>query len=240
MSVDTGHRREVCALLKKEFPNTQFIITTHDPVWLRHMKTVGLVGGKNGVQFRTWNVDRGPMPWLDRDVWAEIDGHMQHNDVRAAAALLRHYLEYTASELCHFLRAPVEFRSDGQYQLGELLPAAAAHLRKLYRRAKGVADAWKQPDTAAVLEAREVEFGKLVATSQLENWQVNAAVHFNAWENLTKDDFAPVAKAYRDLVAGFACPICGDYLHVSPDRETAEVLRCDCGKTMINLLKKGA
>jgi recombinational DNA repair ATPase RecF len=30
MSVDAGHRREVCALLKKEFPNTQFIMTTHD------------------------------------------------------------------------------------------------------------------------------------------------------------------------------------------------------------------
>jgi recombinational DNA repair ATPase RecF len=32
MSVDAGHRREVCSLLKKEFPNTQFIMTTHDPL----------------------------------------------------------------------------------------------------------------------------------------------------------------------------------------------------------------
>lgn len=34
MSVDTGHRREVCRLLKSEFPKTQFILTTHDRVWL--------------------------------------------------------------------------------------------------------------------------------------------------------------------------------------------------------------
>ena len=46
MSVDAGHRREVCTLLKKEFPNTQFIMTTHDPIWLRHMKTEGLIGGR--------------------------------------------------------------------------------------------------------------------------------------------------------------------------------------------------
>ena len=39
MSVDASHRREVCALLKKNFPNTQFIMTTHDSIWLRHMRT---------------------------------------------------------------------------------------------------------------------------------------------------------------------------------------------------------
>lgn len=238
MSVDAGHRREVCALLKKEFPHTQFIITTHDPVWFRHMKTVGLIGGKNGVQFRTWSVDQGPTEWIDRDVWTEIDDHLQKNDVRAAAALLRHYLEYTAAELCHHLRAPVEFRSDGQYQLGELLPAAAAHLRKLYRTAKGTADAWKQTDIAAALVTRESDFGKLVTTSLVEQWQVNVAVHFNAWDNLTKEDFAPVAKAYRELLAGFTCPHCNEYLHVSPDRGTPESLRCECGKTTVNLRKK--
>src|SRR5712692_5151163 len=39
MSVYAGHRREICTLLKTKFPDTQFIMTTHDPIWLRHMKT---------------------------------------------------------------------------------------------------------------------------------------------------------------------------------------------------------
>src|SRR5262249_11008539 len=34
MSVDQGHRRQVCELLKTQFPGTQFIITTHDRVWM--------------------------------------------------------------------------------------------------------------------------------------------------------------------------------------------------------------
>src|SRR5215510_6308951 len=72
MSVDTGHRREVCALLKKEFPHTQFIITTHDSVWMRHMKTEGLIAARSGVQLRKWNVDHGPTQWDDRDVRTEI------------------------------------------------------------------------------------------------------------------------------------------------------------------------
>jgi hypothetical protein len=37
MSVDAGHRREVCRLLNTQFPHTQFILTTHDDIWLRHM-----------------------------------------------------------------------------------------------------------------------------------------------------------------------------------------------------------
>ena len=69
MSVDIGHRREVCAVLKKEFPNTQFILTTHDPIWLRHMKSEGLISGRGAVQFRAWDVDFGPTQWDDRDVW---------------------------------------------------------------------------------------------------------------------------------------------------------------------------
>jgi recombinational DNA repair ATPase RecF len=238
MSVDTGHRREVCALLKQEFSHTQFIVTTHDPVWLRHMKTVGLLGGKNGVQFRKWSVEHGPAEWHDRDVWTEIDEYLQQNDVRSAAALLRHFLEYTGSELCHRLRVPVEYRYDGQYQLGELLPPAIAHLRKLYKSAKEIASGWNQKDTVAALAAREAAFGLAAQTSQVEQWQVNVAVHFNSWENLKKEDFVPVVKAYQVLLAAFTCEKCGEYLHVSPDRETPESLRCDCGQTTINLKKR--
>ncbi len=67
---------------------------------------------------------------------------------------------------------------------------------------------------------------------------MNVAIHFNSWENLERKDFVPVAKAFRDLLGGFCCPYCEEFLRVTPDRETFESLRCDCGKTNINLLKK--
>ncbi|HEY3853180.1 MAG TPA: AAA family ATPase [Verrucomicrobiae bacterium] len=84
MSVDAGHRREVCGLLKREFPNTQFVMTTHDPIWMRHMKTEGLISGRGAVQFRAWDVNQGPTQWDDRDVWKEADDYLQKNDVRSA------------------------------------------------------------------------------------------------------------------------------------------------------------
>jgi hypothetical protein len=238
MSVDTGHRREVCALLKKEFPNTQFILTTHDPIWLRHMKSEGLISGRNAVQFRAWDVDLGPTQWDDRDVWTEIDDYLKKNDVRSAAALLRHYLEYTSSELCHRLRAPVEFRADAQFQLGELLPAAVGRLKSLFGRAKNAAQSWNQKDTMAEIGARETAFGAAANASNVEQWQVNVAVHYNAWDNLAKEDFAPVVKAFRNLIESFNCAGCGEIIHVTPDRETPEAVRCDCGKTNLNLRHK--
>ncbi len=240
MSVDAGHRREVCALLKREFPNTQFLVTTHDPIWLRHMKTEGMIGSRSGLQFRTWNVDQGPTCWDDRDVWKEIEDYLNKNDVRSAAALLRHYLEYASSELCHRFRAPVEYRGDARYQLGELLPAAVSRLRKLYSSAKDAASSWNQKDAVEQLSTTATAFGELVTKSNIEQWQVNVAVHFNSWDNLEKGDFLPVVKAFRDLLNGFCCSSCGEYLRVSPEREKIEALRCDCGKTNLNLCKKSA
>lgn len=238
MSVDAGHRRELCALLKTKFPTTQFIMTTHDPIWLRHMRTEGLIRGRSAVQFRNWSVDVGPVRWDEQDVWIEIDEHLKGNDVRAAAALLRHYLEYSAAELCHRLRAPVEFRGDAQYQLGELLPAAITRMRQLYVRAKEAANSWNQREVIRQVAAWESEFAMLAETSKAEQWQVNVAVHFNSWDNLGKEDFAPVAEAFRGLLGGFICSDCGEYLRVLPDRETPESVRCECGETNFNLRKK--
>jgi len=238
MSVDAGHRREVCALMKREFPNTQFVVTTHDPIWLRHMKTEGLISSGSAVQFRCWNVDEGPTSWDDRDVWQEIDDDLAKDDVRSAAALLRHYLEYVSGELCHRLRAAVEYRGDARYQLGELLPAAVLQLRKLFKRAKEAASSWNQRELVEQLGARAAAFSEVVSKSKVEEWQVNVVVHFNSWDNLAKGDFTPVAKAFRDLLEAFRCPDCGGFLRVSPEREVIEALRCACGKMNINLCKK--
>ncbi|MGE3787501.1 MAG: AAA family ATPase [Nitrospirales bacterium] len=242
MSVDAGHRREVCTLLKNSFPNTQFILTTHDPIWLRHMRTEGLTTGRSVVQFRRWSVDHGPTQWDDRDVWEEIDDFLKINDVRAASALLRHYLEYTSWELCHRLRAPVEFRGDAQYQLGELLPAAIKQMQRLYAKAKEAANSYNQKEILVQITTQESRFSKAVEISKVEQWQVNAAIHFNSWDNLGKGDFEPVPKAFQELLRTFTCadPECGEYFRVSPDREAADCFRCDCGKINVNLRKKSA
>jgi hypothetical protein len=62
MSVDSGHRYQFCKLLKTEFPDTQFIITTHDRLWAEQMKSAGLVTGKTSVAFHRLRRDNPPSP----------------------------------------------------------------------------------------------------------------------------------------------------------------------------------
>ena len=61
ISVDQDHRKQFCRLLKNRFPDTQFIITTHDKIWAKQMQTEGLVESKSGVAFHSWNVQTGPI-----------------------------------------------------------------------------------------------------------------------------------------------------------------------------------
>lgn len=235
MSVDSGHRREVSKLLRSEFPNTQFLLTTHDEIWLRHMKTAGLIKGKRAAHFRTWSVDVGPTEWSDRDVWDEIDRLLKSNDVRAAAALLRNYLEHYSKEICHHLRAPVAFRGDAQFTLGDLLPSGIGRLGRLLKLGKKAAQTWKQADVMECLTQREANFRARAEATNVDQWQVNAAVHFNEWASFSKEDFAPLVESFKTLLGEFRCQDCEALLEVVPDTGTEQALRCACAKVNINL-----
>lgn len=236
MSVDAGHRREVCRLLKQQFPNTQFIFTTHDEIWLRHMRSEGLVKGRNFAHFRTWSVDLGPTEWDARDVWVEIDCLLAKNDVRAAAALLRHYLEHFSKDACDRLRASVEFRGDAQFVMSDILPAATGALGDLLKKAKVAANSWGQKDVMMKIATREANYAEARTRTYVDLWQVNAAVHFNAWADFHRHDFEPVVEAFKVFTGAFVCPTCEEAYYVSPERGTKESLRCGCGA--INLMPR--
>tara|TARA_R110002051_G_scaffold269600_1_gene329805 strand:- start:17370 stop:19871 length:2502 start_codon:yes stop_codon:yes gene_type:complete len=238
MSVDKGHRREVCALLKARFPDTQFIFTTHDEVWLRHMKSEGIIKGKNAAQFRTWTVETGPAEWTTNSVWDEIDAHLAKNDVSTAAGALRRYMEFFGSEASHRLRAPVEFRGDGEFMLGDTLPASTSALGNAFRVAKAAANSWGQTETVKAIARLEAPFTEAKVKTNIEQWQLNKAVHYNAWADLTKNDFAPVVAAFRAFVGHFSCPICEEMLVITPERGKKEGLRCTCGGISLNFNAK--
>ena len=128
MSVDVTHRREVCRLLMTEFPNTQFILTTHDRVWLQYMRSEGLID--KSIKFARWSVDTGPRIWKDREIWDEIETALNEEDVPRASHLLRRYLEDISLGLADGLRANVQFHGDGQYDLGDLLPPVISCWKK--------------------------------------------------------------------------------------------------------------
>lgn len=238
MSVDAGHRREVTKMLKEKFPHVQFIMTTHDEIWLRTMKSIGLITSKSFVHFRKWTVDFGPTEWAGRDIWQELNDYLVNNDVRAAAALLRHYLEYISQEICHNLRAEVEFRGDAQFMLGDLLPNALSALSKNFKKGKAAAHSWGQTAIFDKISAQDAAFTAAKTASMAEQWQINPAVHYNNWVNFTKADFEPVVVSFKDVLTHFYCSTCNELLYLMPERTDSENLRCSCSDININLVPK--
>lgn len=240
MSVDRGHRREVCALLKNRFPNTQFILTTHDEVWLRHMKAEGLIKGKSFAHFKNWKVDTGPAKWTNSEVWEEIEAHLAKDDVQPAAAALRHYLEYLAGEMCHRLRGVVEYRGDGNFGFGDLITGAANALSDAFKKAKASANSWNKQDLVTVIGERAAAFTAARELAKVEQWQLNAGVHYNPWADLTRDDFQHVVDAQKAFVLHFQCANCAELLWVTPEYKPKEQLCCACGDASLNLIVKPA
>lgn len=238
MSVDTGHRREVCRLLKAKFPNTQFVLTTHDRVWLQYMKTEKLI--EKSQIFGGWSVEFGPRIWDDQDIWTEIDQELDKNDVPRAAWLLRRYLEYIATVLADNLRAQVEFRGDGHYDLGDLLPPVLKRWQNRLDKGIKAAGHWGKDDEKTKITEKRDEAKALITATYVEQWAINPSVHFNEWENFESVEFKKVTAAYKALLDDMRCPNpkCGVLPYLTPRKGSAEVLRCSCQHLSINLKTK--
>lgn len=238
MSVDSSHRREVCKLLKEEFPNTQFVMTTHDDVWSKQLTLEGVVKGKNLLQFRKWSVDDGPAAWDLGEVWKEIESDIQNNKIPAASQSLRRYLEFLLTELAYKLRADLEARPTSSYDLGELMPAVSSKFKSLLSKAKKAANSWDQKEIVERLSAIDRTFGQKYAATNAEQWAVNAAVHYNEWANLQANDFKNVLKCFSELIDILKCGTCTGWLYATPAKGSPEALRCDCGQTSYNFKEK--
>src|SRR6266851_3384418 len=237
MSVDSGHRYQFCKLLKAYFPDTQFIITTHDRLWAEQMKSAGLVTGKTSIAFYSWTIDTGPLVESNQEIWDEIAAALGKGKVEVAAAALRHHLEYVSRHLADQIGATPPFRADGNYELGELLPSVLARMKVLYSKAADAAQSWKNAAKTEAVARRKAALAKAAAASNVENWAVNKALHYNEWANFGKKDFEPVVAAFKELLGCFRCAACESWLYATP-RGMPDSLRCACGEISLNLKPK--
>ena len=237
MSVDSGHRYQFCKLLKNKFPDTQFILTTHDRVWAKQMNSAKLVTSNNSLNFHSWTVDSGPLVATNKEVWAEIDENLNRGNVEAAAATLRRHLEYFSNHQCDQLSATVQFRADGAYDLGGLLPAAQSSFKKLLGKAVSSTHSWGDEETSERAKKLKESVSTAYAALQVDQWAINPAVHYNEWANFEKSDFSPIVQACRTLVECFECETCKSWLYITP-KQSPESIRCTCGAINFNLNKK--
>jgi recombinational DNA repair ATPase RecF len=237
MSVDAGHRYQFCKLLKTYFPNTQFIITTHDRLWAEQMRSAGLVTSASSLAFHSWTIDTGPLVESNADIWDEIAAMLGRGKVETASHALRHHLEYVSRFLADQLGAAPAFRADGNYELGELLQSVLSRMKQLYGKIADAAQSWGNHTAKKIIAERKDALANSSAATNVEQWAVNKAVHYNEWANFGKKDFEPVVAAFEELLECFRCDKCQSWLHVTP-RQRPESLRCACNAVNLNLMLK--
>lgn len=229
MSIDNGHRKKLCELLKSKFQKTQFIITTHEKTWFKQMLTAKLVDSKSALQFCGWTVEGGPQIIGVVESWDSIEAALQINDVSLAAWRLRNYIEYIASELADNLGAKVTFRANGDHAAGELLQSVCSRFRELLKKSARARKSWGRDEEAQVALDLDNKFGSLFEEiTSRENWMINPAVHYNGWEDFTPSDFARVVKAYKELFQCMTCKDCKTLLQQNTPVNSKEI-SCMCG-----------
>ena len=219
MSVDKDHRKQFCRLLKARFPDTQFIITTHDKVWAKQMQTENLVEPKSGVAFHSWSIQTGPGFEQMTEVWEQIDSALARNDVETAAFRLRRHLEHITGEVADHLGAKLSYRGDFSYDLGDLLPAVIGRQGELLKRAAKTANDWKDVEGTARIEALTTARSEILTKCAGEQWIINKAIHYNEWASFTEAEFRTVVEAFKALLLQFRCPKCESWLYVMPPRK---------------------
>ena len=237
MSVDSGHRKQFCRLLGTEFPETQFVITTHDKVWDKQMQTEGLVDSRSGVQFQRWSVETGPIYEEITGVWDQIESDLASNDTEVAASRLRRHLEYVAGEVAHDIGAKVRYRGDHSYDFGDLLSAITGRQKELLKLAAKSASRWQNEDALAGVVAMQAARAEILQECGGEQWVVNKAIHYNEWASFSETELRAVVKAFKALLHQFRCPKagCESWLYVIPRKGDPETLRCKCNSVSLNL-----
>jgi len=238
MSVDTSHRKDLCRLLREKFPNRQFIITTHDRTWAKQLKQETVVETQQVIEFVGWTIETGPHVHQQLDLWQAIEEEIDRDKITEAAFKLRKGSEDFFESVCDALGAVVLYNSAMQWQLDDWLPAAMEQYKVLLQRARRAAKDWGNVKVLADMDEMESVRKQIYGRTYVEQWAINASVHYNNWENMSREDFSPVIDAFRDLHDLFVCSTCHGMLQKLPRKGAAEIVKCPCGKVNWNLKQK--
>lgn len=237
MSVDAGHRREVCRMLKKRFPERQFLITTHERAWAGQLRAECVVSSGNSINFYNWSLETGPCVDQSDDAWEIIRAALERDDVNRAAHALRYGLESFFRQACGNLRAQVPYNTSERWDLGDFMPSAVTRLRKYIKDAATSAKSWGKNDDAASLEEFESVLAQAFQKSQAEQWAINPNVHFNAWADFSRQDLEPVVETMQELCQQFKCSTCDGALEAQSVGMDVKFVKCPCGNVSLNLEK---
>ena len=201
MSVDIGHRRKLAQLLKEKFPETQFLITTHDSIWARELKNLKVVNEDNVLKFRNWSPDTGPSYQID-DPWSQCEEYAEKGEVKLSAKILREALEGEFQDICSNLKTHVPFKKEGNWSLGELLDSSLKAFKDNLKKAKKAAESNNESNLKKIKDI-ENNFNQAKKEANTDQWTLNPMNHYNDWAKFSKDELKSLIGSMRKLHKAF-------------------------------------
>ncbi|MBA7506279.1 hypothetical protein ES706_04960 [subsurface metagenome] len=219
-SFDVNHRRPLARLLRDRFPDTQFLLFTHDDLWFDLLKQdlpsnrwlfkeLAKWSHENGVE-----VIESPMSLRER-----IQYCLDTNDINGAANKCRTLIEGILKQICGDLYVPMGYRNrekNDQREAHELFDGLAAYLK-------------------ANQSLREQENKLLFSDLKADQLLTNIGSHHRNLEatSLARGDIEITLRDIDEFKALFICPDCNKPAKKSYSPRGSKLKQCECGKLWI-------
>lgn len=229
MSIDIDHRKNFCKLLKEQFPEKQFIITTHDYIWRKELETQGVVKKSNVIHFKFWDIEHGPYVETGSNIWDTINNYLLKGEKNEAIGLMRYHMEEFFSDLCAQYRLKVPYSVAGRWSLEDVLSPVLQYYRKAIKSAKESAEFFNKPIDKIV--AYEKKFNDATNRLQTDRWTINPSTHFTVWaQSLSVSELKSTCLAVKELCDIFECPNCKSLIKVESGENLSPLfISCNCG-----------
>lgn len=229
MSIDIDHRKNFCKLLKEQFPEKQFFITTHDYIWRKELETQGVVKKSNVIHFKFWDIEHGPYVETGSNIWDTINNYLLKGEKNEAIGLMRYHMEEFFSDLCAQYRLKVPYSVAGRWSLEDVLSPVLQYYRKAIKSAKESAEFFNKPIDKIV--AYEKKFNDATNRLQTDRWTINPSTHFTVWaQSLSVSELKSTCLAVKELCDIFECPNCKSLIKVESGENLSPLfISCNCG-----------
>jgi hypothetical protein len=96
------------------------------------------------------------------------------------------------------------------------MPNVMKRMRDLCGKAADAAQSWGNNTAKEDAVKRKELLSTSSGATNVEQWAVNKAVHYNEWANFGRKDFEPVVAAFKELLDCFSCDKCESWLYIAP------------------------
>gem|GEM_PF-4205319 len=222
-SIDAAHRSAIANLLGNEIgEDFQLIMTSHDKVWARRLRTTKYI--QNTIHFADCTFDAGVHHSEDiANPWGMIDHYLEKDDITAAAAWGRKTAEWFCSKGCERFDAELPYGDREGLGLQDYFDGVVDELEDLLDR--GDVDDETKFEESELQDKKEM-VSDLRRLKDEHIWGLNENIHYNEEfdASYSPDDLREDIEVFKELYRLIHCPDCNTWR-----KDGREGVYCQCG-----------